>query len=121
MAQLDFIYPRATLESGSNETDLINIKGCALMGFVFPVGFNSSTISLKAKIKPDFASGGYLGPYLVVDPTTGNDVVIYTGGTEGNFVPVTPGDLTALQYFSIVSSSAANADYEIIVVARPLQ
>lgn len=119
MAQLDFIYQPVTLEAGSTETPEVNLKGNTLMGFVFPIGFEGATITLKARIKRDFSTGGYAGPYSVVDPTTGAAITIYTGGTAGTFVPITPSDLTALQFFTIVSTTVAAADREILVIARP--
>lgn len=118
MAQLDFIYQPVVLMDGSNETPEVNLKGNTLMGFIFPSGFEGSTVTLKARLKRDFSTGGYTGPYVVTDPTTGNAITIYTGG-GGTLVPITPSDLTALQYFTIVSDSAATENREIIVIARP--
>jgi hypothetical protein len=119
MAQLDFIYQSAVLAAGSTETPEVNLKGNTLMGFIFPVGFEGATITLKARLKRDFSTGGHTGPYSVIDPTTGSAITIYTGGSGGTFVPITPSDLTALQYFTIVSASVATGNREIIVVARP--
>lgn len=118
MAHNDFIYQPALITDGSNESEIISIKGCTLMGFIFPIGFEGTTITLKAWLKRDLYAG-FGGPWSVCDPTTGAAVTVYTGGSGGTFIPVTPADLTALQYFSIVSASVATDDREILVVARP--
>ena len=119
MAQLDFIYQPIKITAGSNESSLAKIKGNTLIGFIFPIGFEGATVTIKGRLGRDFSTGGTTGPYSVVDPTTGNAITVYTGGTGGTMVPITAADLSCLQYFTLVSDTAVAADREIIVIARP--
>lgn len=118
MTQLDHILVDVTLRAGSNETPEINLKGNTLLGFVFPDGFDGATVTIKARLKRDMSSGGYINGGIVKDPTTGNALTIYTG--SGGTIPINPSDLSILQHFTLVSATAASVDRIITVVARPV-
>lgn len=110
-SQVEFLYPTIVMRAGSSETDVINIFKNTLMGFIFPIGFEGATVTLRGRIKPSAEE------YDVKDPVTGSAVSIKAGASA--WVAINASELASLQYFTIVSPTIVAADREITIICRP--
>jgi hypothetical protein len=109
--QTEHAYMPVTLAAGATATPVINIFGNTLAGFIFPVGFEPTSITLQARTKPTATA------YPVKDPVTGVLVTILS--TAPAFVPISLPELASIQYFEIVTTVAPAANREIIIITRP--
>lgn len=101
------------IANGGTTSAAINVAGNQVVGFIFPASFEGATISFTAA---PTATGTY---DAVKNANDGSALTVYSAAST--FVPVNPADLSALQYFKIVSASSVGADRTIKVIARQFE
>lgn len=112
MSQGMHAYHPVKLDSGSTVSAAVNIGRETLVGFHFPTGFESATVTFKAALEQ---TGEY---FPVYDPSIA-DTLVAVYSKAGSIVPVPLPELAVLQNFEIVASNAATEDRTIYVITRP--
>jgi hypothetical protein len=107
-------YKTATIASGQNTSDEIDLSGTDLCGIEFPAAMTGATM----KIQMASASGGTFKT-VQKDEVGGGDYTITV--TASKYVPITNLAVVAgLRFIKLVSASNEAADRSIVLATRPI-
>ena len=107
----DSVLLTATITSGTDVTEALNLSGCNLVAFKLPAAFTGTAISFQGS----FDGSTYYDLYRTVDNT-----LISTPVTADRMYLITVSDLAGVQYLKLKSDASEAADREINLLTRSM-